>query len=174
MPMLMERHPMAGTCTDARDRAGGSHPDPETLIGPVLQMFTGLASVSVVSSLGQMSTRDGIPWRMTTELGGFLATTLTGCLLLAVAYHRLVPGVRPSFRRVVPGAALAAVSWTVVSLGFSLALSTVLDYGTTYGSFGAAIALLVYLQLSAIVVLAGAEVNAVLPAYRSLARERSP
>ena len=49
-----------------------------------------------------------------------------------------------------------------MSLSFSVALATVLDYGATYGSFGAAIALLVCLQLSAAVVFAGAEVNAAL------------
>ncbi len=87
-------------------------------------------------------------------------------LLLAGAY-RLAPGSRQSLRSVLPGAVLASVSWTVMTLGFSVALSTVLDYGVTYGSFGAAIALLVYLHLSAAVVLAGAEINAVLAGART-------
>jgi membrane protein len=86
-------------------------------------------------------------------------------LLLAVVYG-LAPRRRQPFRSRLPGAVLASVSWTLMSLGFSVALSTVLDYGVTYGSFGAAITLLVYLYLSAIVLLAGAEVNAVLAADR--------
>jgi membrane protein len=98
-------------------------------------------------------------------------------LLLAGAYG-LAPGDRQSLRGVLPGAVLAALSWTLMSLGFSVALSTVLDYGTTYGSFAAAIALLVYLDLSAAVVLAGAEVNAVLRGGRhaqtGLTRPSSP
>ena len=87
-------------------------------------------------------------------------------LLLAGAYW-LAPGPRQRFRSQLPGAVVASVSWTVMSLGFSVALSTVLDYGATYGSFGAAIALLVYLYLSAVVVLGGAELNAVLRASRT-------
>jgi len=84
-------------------------------------------------------------------------------LLLAAAYW-FAPVDRPSFRSVLPGAVLAALGWTVMSLGFSIALATVLDYGATYGSFGAAIGLLVYLHFSAAAVLAGAEVNAALGA----------
>jgi uncharacterized BrkB/YihY/UPF0761 family membrane protein len=44
---------------------------------------------------------------------------------------------------------------------FSVYLAYFVDYGTTYGSLGAAIGLLFYLYLSAAVVLVGAEVNAV-------------
>ena len=56
-----------------------------------------------------------------------------------------------------------------MSLGFSVALSNASDYGATYGSYGTAIALLVYLQLSAAVVLAGAEMNALRMRERRLA-----
>ena len=58
------------------------------------------------------------------------------------------------------GAALAVVAWAVVSVGFSIFLANFADYGATYGSLGAAVGLLVYLQLSASIVLVGAEVNA--------------
>ncbi|HEU4630043.1 MAG TPA: YihY/virulence factor BrkB family protein [Gemmatimonadaceae bacterium] len=97
------------------------------------------------------------------------AVLLLIALLIAAAY-RFLPGGDQSWRGILPGAVLAAVSWTVMSLVFSVALSTVLDYGATYGSFGAAITLLVYLQLSAAVVLAGAELNAVLAARRGTRR----
>ncbi len=53
---------------------------------PLLQMFAGLASLSVVNVLGQMPTVGEMPSTPPTELGGFLATTLTGCLLIAVAW----------------------------------------------------------------------------------------
>jgi len=90
-------------------------------------------------------------------------------LLLAGVYG-LAPRTRQPFRRRLPGAVLASLSWTLLSLGFSVALATVLDYGATYGSFGAAITILVYVYLCAIVVLAGAEVNAVLGDAESAAQ----
>jgi membrane protein len=93
-----------------------------------------------------------------------IPVALLAIALLLAGVYRLAPGVRQPFHGVLPGAVLASLSWTIMSLGFSVALATVLDYGATYGSFGAAIALLVYLYLSAGVVLAGAEVNAALRA----------
>jgi membrane protein len=65
------------------------------------------------------------------------------------------------------GAALAVVAWAVTSVGFSLYLANFAGYGVTYGSIGAAVGLLVYLDLSASIVLAGAELNAALRPHSS-------
>jgi membrane protein len=84
-------------------------------------------------------------------------------LLLAVVFsvvYRFGPDVRQRFRSVVLGAALAVVLWAISSVGFSFYLVNFANYGVTYGSLGAAVGLLLYLYLSASVVLAGAEVNA--------------
>jgi len=61
---------------------------------------------------------------------------------------------------VIWGAALAVAAWAVTSVGFSIYLATFADYGVTYGSIGAAVGLLLYLDLTASLVLAGAEFNA--------------
>jgi membrane protein len=58
------------------------------------------------------------------------------------------------------GAALAVAAWALASVGFSIYLAQFADYGVTYGSIGAAVGLLVYLDLTASLVLAGAEFNA--------------
>ena len=79
---------------------------------------------------------------------------------LLAAVYKVAAGNSPPHRRLLPGAALAAALWALVSLAFPFALSTVLHYGVTYGSFSAAIVLLVYLYLLAAAVLLGAEVNA--------------
>lgn len=76
------------------------------------------------------------------------------------AVYRFGPSVRPPGRAVAAGAALTVTLWAIVSAGFGLAVSTVLDYGSTYGGLGAAVALLVYLNLLALVLLLGAEVSA--------------
>jgi len=52
------------------------------------------------------------------------------------------------------------VLWAISSVGFSFYLANFADYGVTFGSLGAAVGLLLYLYLSASVVLLGAEVNA--------------
>lgn len=97
----------------------------------------------------------------------FLGSWVRAPLALAViagavaAAYRFGPSVRPPVRAVAAGAGVAVALWTAASLAFGLALSTVLDYGSTYGGLGAAVALLVYLHLSAVILLVGAQVSAV-------------
>jgi membrane protein len=58
------------------------------------------------------------------------------------------------------GSVLAAVIWLASSLGFSWYLETFADYNATYGSLGAAIGMMMWMWISAIVILFGAELNA--------------
>ena len=79
--------------------------------------------------------------------------------VLSVVY-RVVPDTVRSFWSATPGAIFAVMAWAIASVGFSLYLANFADRGLTYGSLGTAIGLLVYLYLSASVVLLGAEINA--------------
>ena len=76
--------------------------------------------------------------------------------------YRYSPAVTMPVRSVWLGAALAVGAWAITTVGFSVYLANFADYGVTYGSLGAAVGLLVYLNLSASIVLAGAELNAAL------------
>lgn len=60
---------------------------------------------------------------------------------------------------VTPGAGLAIALWGIASWGFSVYLTNFGHYNEVYGSIGAAIALLVWLFVSAFVVLLGAALN---------------
>ena len=80
-------------------------------------------------------------------------------MVLSVVY-RFAPNTDQPYHLVTPGAAVAVGAWIVASVGFSVYLGNFADYGATYGSLGAAIGLLLYLYISAFVVLLGAEVNA--------------
>ena len=80
-------------------------------------------------------------------------------VVLSVVY-RVVPNTDRSFWSATPGAIFAVIAWAIASVGFSFYLANFADRGLTYGSLGTAIGLLVYLYLSALVVLLGAEVNA--------------
>jgi membrane protein len=95
-------------------------------------------------------------------LGSWLRFPAALALLgLAVGtVYRFGPSVHPPYRAVAAGATVTVVLWAAASAGFAWAVSTVLDHGSTYGSLGAAVALLVYLHLSALVLMLGAEVSA--------------
>jgi membrane protein len=94
------------------------------------------------------------------------ALALVGLAVCAV--YRFGPSAPPPYGAVAAGAAITVVLWAATSAGFAWAVSTVLDYGSTYGSLGAAVALLVYLHLSALVLMLGAEVSAEFDGRRSL------
>jgi membrane protein len=87
----------------------------------------------------------------------------TALLLLALvvaAVYRYAPNADLTFRSVLPGAVVAVCSWALASLAFSFFLMVFPDHGVAYGSLGTAISLLIYLYVSAAVLLLGAELNA--------------
>jgi membrane protein len=93
-------------------------------------------------------------------------------LTVALLYWA-APNVRqPGFRWVSPGGVLAVLGWLVGSAAFTFYVSNFSAYNKTYGALGGVIVFLVWLWLSNIMVLLGAEFNAVLERGRRLeARE---
>jgi membrane protein len=61
---------------------------------------------------------------------------------------------------ITPGAVLAAFLWAAASMAFSVYLANFGAYNRVYGSIGAVIALLMWLYISAYIVLLGAAINA--------------
>jgi membrane protein len=75
--------------------------------------------------------------------------------------YRLAPDVRPpTVRWISVGAVVGIALWLLLSFGFSIYLRNFATYGAAYGTFGAAIVLLLWLYLSANAFLFGAAVNA--------------
>jgi membrane protein len=83
-------------------------------------------------------------------------------LLLALAFlYRFGPDhLHARWHWITPGAVFAAFAWIASSALLSWYLANFADYNETYGSLGAAIGLMMWMWLSAIVVLMGAELNA--------------
>lgn len=78
---------------------------------------------------------------------------------LAVLY-RFGPNLdRPRWHWFSPGAVFAALAWVGGSALLSWYLGNFANYGATYGSLGAGIGLMMWLWVTAIVVLVGAELN---------------
>jgi membrane protein len=100
----------------------------------------------------------------------WVIATLTGIAVIALIYHNAVPRTQP-WHSVMPGATLATGMWFSVTILFRWYLQHYGDYGVIYGSLGAAIALLVWMYLISLVVLVGAEFNAMLFPRAMLGRE---
>ncbi len=89
-------------------------------------------------------------------------------LLIAMIYY-LLPNVRqPRFRWVSPGAIVALVVWLVASAGFAVYVASFGSYNATYGALGGAIVLLIWLWISNLALLLGAEFDAELEREREL------
>ncbi len=81
-------------------------------------------------------------------------------LVLDVIY-RFAPSRRGArWRFLTPGSAIAASTWVVGSVLFSVYVTHFGNYGKTYGTLGGVVILLLWFFLSGFVVLLGAEINA--------------
>jgi membrane protein len=79
---------------------------------------------------------------------------------LAVLYRFGPSRERPRWQWISVGSIFAAAAWLLSSALLSLYLSNFANYDATYGSLGAAIGLMMWMWISAIVILLGAELNA--------------
>jgi membrane protein len=100
----------------------------------------------------------------------WLIATLTSISVVALIYHNAVPRTQ-RWHSVLPGAVLATVLWFAVTVGFRAYLQHFGDFTTIYGSLGAGMALLVWMYMISLVVLVGAELNALLFPRARLGKE---
>ena len=93
---------------------------------------------------------------------------LVVALMLAILYWA-TPNARQGWRWVSPGGLVALVIWIVASVGFGLYVAHFGSYNKTYGALGAVIIFLVWLWLSNLAILFGAEFDAELERSRAIA-----
>jgi membrane protein len=102
----------------------------------------------------------GVWWTVVQVARWPLAVAL---LLLAVAVlYKALPNVDIPWRWVAPGALLFTAAWLAATFGFALYVAHFGTYGATYGTLGGVAALLVWFYLTALALLLGAELNAIL------------
>ena len=84
------------------------------------------------------------------------------------------PNAKQGFRWITPGGILAVVVWVVASVAFAVYVANFGSYNKTYGSLAGVIIFLVWLWLSNIAILLGAELNAELERGRAIAAGHPP
>ncbi|HWH36139.1 MAG TPA: YihY/virulence factor BrkB family protein [Acidimicrobiales bacterium] len=140
----------------------------------VLVVLLAVSAVAVVAT-GQIADRLG-------QLLGVGATAVTVwdiakwpvllvvvSLMFAILYWAAPNVEQPGWRWVSPGGLLAVVLWVLVSAVFAVYVANFGSYDKTYGTFGGVIVFLVWLWLSNIAILLGAELNAELQRARQMA-----
>lgn len=81
---------------------------------------------------------------------------------LALTYRIAPSHTFPGWGMIVPGAALACVMWIIGSAGFAVYVRYFGSYNETFGAIGGTIILLVWMWLSACIVLLGAVISKIL------------
>jgi membrane protein len=84
---------------------------------------------------------------------------LVTCAAVLVVLYHFGTKRKEHWQRVVPGAIASTLVWFPATLAFGWYVTRIADYSMFYGSFGAGIATLVWLYISAFSVLIGAELN---------------
>jgi len=90
-------------------------------------------------------------------------------LLLAMLYWAAPNARQGGFRWITPGSVLAVLVWIAVSAGFAFYIANFDSYNKTYGTLGGVIIFLVWLWLTNVAVLVGAEFDAELSRARAIA-----
>lgn len=135
----------------------------------IVARITGTVSIilTVIAALALITV---VPKWISWMAGGYLSAAHASAITIPImlllfngslsALYRYGPHrKRAKWRWVTPGSMLATVLWILASYSFSFYLSQFATYNKTYGSVGGIIILLMWLYLSAYIILLGAELN---------------
>jgi len=108
-----------------------------------------------------VATHFGLGAYFTTAWNVISVLLVVGCVLcgLALVYY-LAPDAKQHWWWVTPGSVVALTLWLALSFGLRIYVSNFANYSATYGSIGGVILLILWLYLSGVVLLLGAEINA--------------
>lgn len=128
-----------------------------TVFAGVLALVAGLVAIAAPTLAGAV----GGP--MATAVV-WLRLPVAGLLMMflwAVVYY-VLPDVEQDFKFITPGSVTGVVIWVIATWGFSVYVGHFASYDRTYGSIAGIIVLLVWMWLSSLVLLVGAETNALI------------
>jgi membrane protein len=151
-----------------------------TLLTVVLLTLSALAVVLTGSLARQVGDVIGVGSTAVTvwDIAKWPVLLVVVAVILAILYYAS-PNVRqPGFRWVTPGGVLAVVLWLLASGAFALYVSAFSSYNKTYGALSSVVIFLIWLWITNLAILLGAELNAELERERQIERghpaEREP
>ncbi|MBK9167031.1 MAG: YihY/virulence factor BrkB family protein [Bryobacterales bacterium] len=127
----------------------------------VLILFGRLVDQQVSAVLAQSSTLEALApgWRILYRIIRYSIAFGTTVAVTGLLYY-FGPNRKQRWRLVWRGAVVATTLWMLTTIGFGWYVREIVDYNVVYGSVGAAIALLVWMFLLAVIALLGCEFNA--------------
>lgn len=133
-----------------------------------LTLFGGRAEQYVLAHLGVVKAGETIRGSVVVISRLVRSFFALGAIVLVTALlYYYGPDRRRRLRETWAGAVLATVLWWLATTGFAWYVRNIANYSVMYGSVGAAIALLIWIYLLAIIALFGCEFNAEIARLRA-------
>jgi membrane protein len=123
-----------------------------------LLLIISILSDTILGLIARYVTR--LPWSDTLWLLGKPLMVASVTVILVAILYRFLPRAALSWTDVWPGAIVAAIGWEALKQGFVWYTTSVADWTAVYGPIAGVIGLLLWLYLSAQVLLFGAEFSA--------------
>jgi len=136
-------------------------------IGAVAVVLTGPLAEEVGNVIGLGSTAV-TAW----DIAKWPVLVLLVSVMFSVLYWTAPNVELPGFRWLTPGGVVAVLIWIAASAAFAFYVANFGSYNKTYGALGGVIIFLVWLWISNIAILLGAELNAELERGRELEQGR--
>lgn len=133
-----------------------------TLVFMAVAIFGALATIGVPVVLATF-----VPDSQSAGVLALLRWPVLGiltALALGFLYRFSVRHQTPRVRWITPGAVISTLLWIAGSWLFSVYVQNFADYNKTFGTLGGVVSLLMWMWLSAYIILFGAEVNSVMDA----------
>ena len=145
---------------DRRGFVGTTLVNAGVTVGAVLVALGGLLAASVTGFTHDLAAKWSSAAATAVSIASWFAAAALASLAVAALY-RFAPDRRdPAWAWLTPGAIVATLGWIAMTAGFGFYAAHFGNYNATYGALGAVVVLLMWLYLSAYVLLIGAELNA--------------
>ncbi|QXQ06378.1 YihY/virulence factor BrkB family protein [Sphingosinicellaceae bacterium] len=129
-------------------------------LAAVLMAVALLLATSVTGFLEDLARGLGDGAALAIKLAVWAATACLASAAVAALYRYAPARTHAQWHWLTPGSVLATLGLVLTALGFGFYAANFGNYNATYGSLGAVVVLLLWLYLSAYVLLLGAEFNA--------------
>jgi membrane protein len=122
------------------------------LVSSTIPLIAHLPAAGVVLRLAEIR----VLWRLASA-----AIPLTISFITFLVLYRIVPAARIELRHAAAGAAFAAVAWEIAKGAFAWYLGRFANFDRVYGPVAAIVVLMLWMYISVVIVLVGAELASV-------------
>jgi len=128
--------------------------------GVVLIAILAIVAVTLLGYVDRLLTDLSPALHWLVRVASWLLLGAIASLAISAVYRYGPDRYRARWSWLTPGSTVATLLWLVATLGFGFYVSNFGSYNATYGSLGAVVVLLLWLWLSAFVLLLGGQLNA--------------